>query len=181
MPDRLARLIRERQPVVALSGAGVSTESGIPDFRSREGLWAEFDPFEYASLEAFRRDPEKVWRFYRPRISVLTEAEPNAAHAALAELEHLGLLRAVVTQNIDLLHARATERLWERWPGLRVRHLMHWPPITALATLSLDEAAALMERERVHRLVVVEPGRDRPVGILSTTDLVHAMVQGAPR
>ena len=110
MPHRLARLIRERQPVVALTGAGVSTESGIPDFRSREGLWAEFDPFEYASIDAFRRDPEKVWRFYRPRISVLTEAKPNAAHAALADLEELGLLRAVVTQNIDLLHERAGSR-----------------------------------------------------------------------
>jgi NAD-dependent deacetylase len=110
VPERLARLIRERQPCVALTGAGVSTESGIPDFRSREGLWAEFDPFEYASLDAFRRDPEKVWRFYRPRYSTLTEAEPNAAHRALAELEKLGLLRAVVTQNIDLLHERAGSR-----------------------------------------------------------------------
>ena len=110
MPERLARLIRERQPAVALTGAGVSTESGIPDFRSREGLWAEFDPHEYASIEAFRRDPQKVWRFYRPRISVLTEAKPNPAHAALAELERLGLLRAVVTQNIDLLHERAGSR-----------------------------------------------------------------------
>jgi NAD-dependent deacetylase len=110
VPQRLARLIRGRQPVVALTGAGVSTESGIPDFRSREGLWADFDPFEYASLEAFRRDPEKVWRFYRPRYSVLTEARPNAAHLALAELERRGLLTAVVTQNIDLLHARAGSR-----------------------------------------------------------------------
>jgi NAD-dependent deacetylase len=110
VPERLARLIRERQPCVALTGAGVSTESGIPDFRSPEGLWAEFDPLEYASLEAFRRDAEKVWRFYRPRYSALVDAEPNAAHRALASLEQLGLLRAVVTQNIDLLHERAGSR-----------------------------------------------------------------------
>ncbi len=108
--SELAELIRRQQPCVVLTGAGVSTESGIPDFRSRTGLWAQFDPLEYASLEAFRRDPRKVWSFYKPRISVLTEAEPNPAHRALAELERLGLVEAVVTQNIDLLHERAGSR-----------------------------------------------------------------------
>ena len=103
----LADLIRAEQPCVVLTGAGVSTESGIPDFRSPSGLWAEFDPLEYGSLDAFRSDPEKVWRFYAPRFSMLTDAEPNAAHLALAELERRGLVRAVVTQNIDLLHERA--------------------------------------------------------------------------
>ena len=107
---RLAALIGEHQPCVALTGAGVSTESGIPDFRSPTGLWAEFDPFEYGSIEAFRADPERVWRFYAPRFAVLTDAEPNAAHRALAELERMGLLSAVVTQNIDLLHERAGSR-----------------------------------------------------------------------
>ncbi|MGH2921921.1 MAG: SIR2 family NAD-dependent protein deacylase [Gaiellaceae bacterium] len=106
----LAALIRERQPCVVLTGAGVSTESGIPDFRSPTGIWAEFDPLEYASLEAFRADPGKVWSFYAPRFSMLTDAEPNAAHRALAELERRGLVRAVVTQNIDLLHQRAGSR-----------------------------------------------------------------------
>jgi NAD-dependent deacetylase len=107
---RLAALVRERQPCVVLTGAGVSTESGIPDFRSPQGLWAQFDPFEYGSIDAFRADPEKVWRFYAPRFAVLTEAEPNAAHRALARLEQARLVRAVVTQNIDLLHERAGSR-----------------------------------------------------------------------
>jgi NAD-dependent deacetylase len=107
MSEELARLIRENQPCVALTGAGVSTESGIPDFRSPTGMWAEFDPLEYGSLGAFRADPAKVWRFYAPRFSMLIDAEPNAAHRALAELERMGLLGAVVTQNIDLLHERA--------------------------------------------------------------------------
>ena len=106
----LASLIREHQPCVVLTGAGVSTESGIPDFRSPTGIWAEFDPAEYASLPAFRADPEKVWSFYKPRISMLTEAEPNRAHLALAALERSGLVQAVVTQNIDLLHERAGSR-----------------------------------------------------------------------
>jgi NAD-dependent deacetylase len=109
-PARLAALVRERRPCVVLTGAGVSTESGIPDFRSPTGIWAEFDPLEYASLDAFRADPAKVWRFYAPRFAMLTEAEPNAAHRALAELERRGLVRAVITQNIDLLHERAGSR-----------------------------------------------------------------------
>jgi NAD-dependent deacetylase len=103
----LAALIRERQPCIVLTGAGVSTESGIPDFRSATGIWADIDPFEVASLPAFRRDPERVWRFYRERLDVLRDATPNAAHVALAELEERGLVQAVVTQNIDLLHSRA--------------------------------------------------------------------------
>jgi NAD-dependent deacetylase len=103
----LAELIRKRQPCVVLTGAGVSTESGIPDFRSPTGLWAQVDPMEYASLRAFRADPVKVWSFYAPRVSVLTDAKPNAAHAAIAELERRGLVQAVITQNIDLLHERA--------------------------------------------------------------------------
>lgn len=106
----LAELIRERQPCVVLTGAGVSTESGIPDFRSETGIWAEVDPFEVASIQAFRRDPERVWSFYRERIHMLLHAEPNAAHEAIATLESLGLVQAVVTQNIDLLHSRAGSR-----------------------------------------------------------------------
>jgi NAD-dependent deacetylase len=106
----LAALIRERQPCVVLTGAGVSTESGIPDFRSPTGIWAEVDPFEVASIQAFRHDPARVWRFYRQRIDLLRQAEPNAAHHALAELERRGLVEAVVTQNIDTLHSRAGSR-----------------------------------------------------------------------
>ncbi|HJR95552.1 MAG TPA: NAD-dependent deacylase [Gaiellaceae bacterium] len=106
----LAELIRERQPCVVLTGAGVSTESGIPDFRSDTGIWAEVDPLEVASIQAFRRDPERVWSFYRQRIHLLLEAQPNAAHEAIATLETLGLVQAVVTQNIDLLHSRAGSR-----------------------------------------------------------------------
>ena len=106
----LARLIADNQPCVVLTGAGISTESGIPDFRSPTGLWAEFDPLDYGSIEAFRADPERVWRFYAPRFAMLTTAEPNAGHRALAELERRGLVRAVVTQNIDLLHDRAGSR-----------------------------------------------------------------------
>ncbi len=103
----LGTLLRQRQPCVVLTGAGISTESGIPDFRSPTGIWAEYDPMEYATIDAFRRDPVKVWEFYALRFDVLTRAEPNAGHLALAELERRGLVQAVVTQNIDGLHTRA--------------------------------------------------------------------------
>ena len=127
--ERLAELIRTRQPCVVLTGAGASTESGIPDFRSAGGIWAEYDPMEYATIDAFRCDPEKVWDFYaarffgagkaaasespapssprRSRLGVLTEAKPNLAHQVLAELERRGLVEAVITQNVDRLHEAA--------------------------------------------------------------------------
>jgi NAD-dependent protein deacetylase/lipoamidase len=108
--QRLADLVREQQPCVVLTGAGISTESGIPDFRSPTGIWAQYDPMEYASISAFRRDPVKVWEFYALRFETLTQAEPNAGHRALAELEQRGVVRAVVTQNIDTLHERAGSR-----------------------------------------------------------------------
>jgi NAD-dependent deacetylase len=106
----LAALVREHQPCVALTGAGISTESGIPDFRSPTGIWASYDPMECATLDAYRRDPVKVWEFYALRFEMLTRAEPNAGHRALAELERRGLVEAVVTQNIDGLHERAGSR-----------------------------------------------------------------------
>jgi NAD-dependent protein deacetylase/lipoamidase len=107
---RLAELIVEAQPCVVLTGAGVSTESGIPDFRSRTGIWKQYDPMEYATIDAFRRDPVKVWDFYAKRLDVLEDARPNAAHLALAELERRGLVEAVITQNIDRLHELAGSR-----------------------------------------------------------------------
>ena len=108
--ERLAELFRERGPAVVLTGAGVSTESGIPDFRSPSGLWAQFDPLEYGSIQAFRENPARVWEFYAPRFSMLADAQPNAGHLALAELERGGHVCAIVTQNIDLLHERAGSR-----------------------------------------------------------------------
>jgi NAD-dependent deacetylase len=104
---QLAALVEERGPAVVLTGAGMSTESGIPDFRSATGIWADVDPFEVASIDAFRRDPLRVWRWYGPRIAGLLAAEPNRGHRALAALERAGHVQAVVTQNIDTLHDRA--------------------------------------------------------------------------
>jgi NAD-dependent deacetylase len=105
--ERLAGLITTNQPCVVLTGAGVSTESGIPDFRSPTGIWATYDPMEVASIEGFRRDPARAWEFYGRRLALLSDLEPNDGHRALAELEQRGLVAAVVTQNVDGLHQRA--------------------------------------------------------------------------
>lgn len=108
---QLAELIRGARSVVALTGAGISVPSGIPDFRSPgTGLWEKVDPMEVAHIEVFRRDPERFWSFYGQRFQTLDEKQPNRAHLALAELEHAGLLNAVITQNIDQLHRRAGSR-----------------------------------------------------------------------
>lgn len=113
--ERLAALLRDAGSVVALTGAGISVPSGIPDFRSPgTGLWANVDPMEVAHIDAWRRDPERFWRFYGHRFHVLDGKEPNGAHRVLAELESRGILDAVVTQNIDGLHRKAgTRRLIE--------------------------------------------------------------------
>jgi NAD-dependent deacetylase len=105
---RLAELIRESSCTVALTGAGVSVPSGIPDFRTPEtGLWENVDPMEVAHIDVFEQDPARFWSYYRPRFQSLGDKRPNGAHEALAELERRGLLEGTITQNIDRLHAAA--------------------------------------------------------------------------
>jgi NAD-dependent deacetylase len=112
---RLAELIRKARSVVALTGAGISVPSGIPDFRSPgTGLWENVDPMEVAHIDVFRREPERFWHFYGQRFQTLEAKRPNRAHEVLVALERVGLLEAVITQNIDQLHARAgTQELVE--------------------------------------------------------------------
>jgi len=109
--ERLAALVRDARRVVALTGAGISVPSGIPDFRSPgTGLWENVDPMAVAHIDAWRADPARFWRFYGQRFQTLRDKQPNAAHHALAELERRGALHAVVTQNIDMLHRKAGTR-----------------------------------------------------------------------
>jgi NAD-dependent deacetylase len=109
---RLVQRLRHAQRVVALTGAGVSAESGIPTFRdAQNGLWARFRPEELATPEAFRRDPQLVWDWYEWRRGLVAHAEPNAGHRALARLEALVPRFLLVTQNVDGLHQRAGSRM----------------------------------------------------------------------
>ncbi len=105
--ESAARLLGGADKVIALTGAGISTESGIPDFRSPGGLWTRYDPMIYATYESFVHDPTRFWEMAAELNPVLEGAEPNPAHLGLGELETLGKCDSVITQNIDHLHQRA--------------------------------------------------------------------------
>jgi len=114
VPDRLGPVVEMLQAAagncVALTGAGISVPSGIPAFRGSQGLWDKYDPFIYAEIGNFRRHPEKAWEMLKEMFATIEKAAPNPAHRALAELEERGLLRAVITQNVDSLHQAAGSR-----------------------------------------------------------------------
>ena len=105
--EKAAEIILTSKLTLALTGAGISVESGIPDFRSAEGLWSKFDPAEYATIEAFRANPQKVWEMLREMGEVVSRAEPNMAHRGMGELELMDCLHCIITQNIDNLHHEA--------------------------------------------------------------------------
>jgi len=107
--ERAAQAIRTARKTIALTGAGISAESGIPTFRDPGGLWDRYDPEEYATIEAFRRTPGKVWQMMRDFVELKT-ARPNPGHYGLAQLEQMGFLHCVITQNVDNLHQDAGSR-----------------------------------------------------------------------
>ncbi|NVM16598.1 MAG: NAD-dependent deacylase [Candidatus Lokiarchaeota archaeon] len=102
-----AELILNSKDAIALTGAGISTESGIPDFRSEGGLWEKYKPEIYGNIEAFLKNPAKFWEMAKKIAPNIFKAKPNPGHYALAELEKLDLIKAVITQNIDELHQKA--------------------------------------------------------------------------
>lgn len=108
--QRAAQDILQSKKTVAFTGAGISVESGIPAFRGAQGLWEKYDPEEYAHIHAFWRDPEKVWLMLKEMFSLIMAAKPNPAHYGLAELEQMGLLSSIITQNVDGLHQAAGSR-----------------------------------------------------------------------
>jgi NAD-dependent deacetylase len=150
---KLAELIEAAQPAVALTGAGISVPSGIPDFRSPgTGLWERVNPFEVAHIDAFRRDPRRFWQFYSQRFATLRDKKPNGAHYALAELERRGLLAGVITQNIDRLHSQAGSKEVVEVHGSIARCRC----LACGLTVPLEEAIALIEGDpegvpRCHR------------------------------
>ena len=142
--------LRARGNVVALTGAGISVESGIPAFRGVQGLWGKYDPMEYATIGAFLREPEKVWGMLSEMVDLFLRAVPNPAHLGLAEMERRGVLRTVITQNVDGLHRAAGSRnviefhgnaeeliclsCWERYPS-RVKIRERMPPRCGCGTI----------------------------------------------
>lgn len=108
--ERAVEAIRSARTIVATTGAGISTESGIPDFRSPGGIWERYPVEEYATIEAFQANPAKIWDFWRSLSADLGAFQPNPGHYALAELEEYGKLSAVITQNVDNLHQAAGSR-----------------------------------------------------------------------
>ena len=107
MIEEAAKLLVRSRFAIAFTGAGISAESGVPTFRGFNGLWKKYRPEELATPEAFWKNPRLVWEFYMWRMNLIRKAKPNDAHYALAELERMGILKAVITQNVDDLHREA--------------------------------------------------------------------------
>ncbi len=114
--DQAAEIIKNSQNVVVFTGAGHSTESGIDDFRSSGGLWDRYDPSIYASYYSFLQDPSKFWQMHNELENILVNAKPNQGHFAIVELEIIGKLKAIITQNIDMLHQRAGSGTYKNIP-----------------------------------------------------------------
>lgn len=102
-----AEIIENSNNIIAFTGAGSSTESGIADFRSEGGLWSRYDPSIYANFQYFLKDPSKFWQMHNELVDILVKAKPNPIHIAIAKLEQFGKLNAIITQNVDILHQRA--------------------------------------------------------------------------
>lgn len=118
--QQLAEALRRSRYAVVLTGAGASTESGLPDFRSKTGLWQDVDPMSILSMTALRRRPVAFYQFYRQRLSHLRDAQPNPVHIGLAALEKHGFVKCLITQNIDGLHqAAGSTHVVEMHGGLR--------------------------------------------------------------
>jgi NAD-dependent deacetylase len=173
--ERLAELIQRSGSTVALTGAGISVPSGIPDFRTPgKGIWADVDPFEVASIQAFRHDPKRFWQFYRPRFSMLGDKRPNPAHEALATLEERGMLQAVITQNIDRLHRVAgTSDLIEVHGSIATSSC-----ITCGRSYGLDEVDALFDSRGI-AVCDVCPGLVKPDVVLFGEMLPVAAIERA--
>lgn len=136
--QQAAKLISNAQTIVAFTGAGISTPSGIPDFRSpNSGIWDNDDPIAVASIFAFRQNPQAFYTWIKPLAHLVVEAEPNPAHIALAQLEQGGTLTAVITQNIDNLHQKAGSKTVYELHG-------HLRQVTCLNCFAVEDAAPII-------------------------------------
>lgn len=150
--EQAIALLQKSTYTVALTGAGISTPSGIPDFRSpNAGIWAHADPFQVATIYAFKQRPQDFYDWIRPLTQTILSAAPNPAHIALAQLETYGPLQSVITQNIDLLHTRAGSRVVYEVHG-------HVREMTCVRCYQIFEAAPFMNEVVVAHAVPHCPG-----------------------
>lgn len=164
--QRARELVSKSDKIIALTGAGISVDSGIPDFRSEGGLWERYDPHEYATIESFNRNPLKFWTMGRELAETILQAEPNSAHRALTKLESSKKLIGIITQNIDNLHqAAGSKRIVE----------LHGNYLRAHCTQCSKEYVG----EEIHQRVVngeIPPKCDECQGVLKS----EAVLFGEP-
>ena len=112
--EGIAEFLVEKKHAVALTGAGISTPSGIPDFRSEDGLWSKYEPKVYANYSIFLEEPEHYWNMARETTPLILHAKPNIIHNILAKMEEMGIIDAIITQNVDFLHQKAgSKKIYE--------------------------------------------------------------------
>lgn len=136
--DQAQNILANAKHIVALTGAGMSTSSGIPDFRSPDsGLWDYVDPMEVATITSFKQNPQAFFDWIRPLVQKIMAAQPNAAHLALAHMEKYGTLQGIITQNIDVLHTKAGSQTIHEVHG-------HMRDATCMQCLETFQAAAIL-------------------------------------
>lgn len=174
--EELQKIIDEHQNIVFFGGAGVSTESGIPDFRSQDGLYHmsyKYPPETIISHSFFMRETEEFWRFYKDKM-LITEAMPNTAHLKLAELEAAGKLKAIVTQNIDGLHQKAGSQIVYELHGSVLRNY-------CMSCHRFYDGDFVRRSESVIPLCPICGGRIKPDVVLYEEGLDNEVISGAVR
>jgi len=164
---KAAEIVYNAKITLALTGAGISVESGIPDFRSAGGLWSKYDPSEYATITSFRAAPEKVWEMLREMGEVVDRAEPNAAHLGMGELEKMGFLHTIITQNVDNLHQRGGARNVIEYHGNSSTLSCLWCGKKYTATEKKQEHPPTCECSRILKPDVVFFGETIPVDAMN--------------
>ena len=149
--------IKKSRYTIALTGAGISVESGIPDFRSAGGLWSKYDPSIYANIDVFDSDPEKVWQMIFEMIELTASSRPNKGHLALADLEHMGYLKGIITQNIDNLHQEAGNTSVVEYHG-NASHLVCLSCGKRFGVGEFDLTFRIPPRCPSCRMVILKPG-----------------------
>ncbi len=174
--SRAVELLLSAKHVVALTGAGISVESGIPPFRGKGGLWEKIDPIKYASIDAFLADPEDVWEMLiKGMKEVLDVATPNKAHQGLARLEDLGVLKTIITQNVDGLHQMAGSKDVIEFHGtFASQRCLECHGRVASSDLTLDQIPPRCSCGGIYRPEVIFFGEQIPFDALQRSEKISS-------